>query len=298
MPGYRDPPVHSRFKPGQSGNPGGGPKGPRRKPVQRPSTYLDQKVTCTIGGKRFKGKRREAVVLIAALWSIKKPVPGSKARGATEQEKLPKPDLGLQQLLLKLMEQEDEKDRLLLRDDPKFVICDWPSRPDYVCCVEDAADVAGFGVKTYRTQKSARVLLHNRIIEESLARFGDRRLNREEQKEVLAATRFPKKVDWPSWWNQDLRERGKGWRAPQVARNVAKPEAADTIRISLDDYMKHVRSERLLREEIEYAWKYQDMSPNDQKRSAKPFERPGRPSVGGELNPMPIRETVGKVGQG
>ena len=77
MPGYRDPPVHSRFKPGQSGNPGGGPKGPRRKPVQRPSTYLDQKVTCTIGGKRFKGQRREAVVLIAALWSIKKPVPAS-----------------------------------------------------------------------------------------------------------------------------------------------------------------------------------------------------------------------------
>lgn len=296
MPGYRDPPVQSRFKPGQSGNPSGGPKGPRNTPVRRPSTYLDKKVTCTIGGKRFTGPRREAVVRIAALWSITKPVQGSKARSATEREKLPKPDLGLQQLLLRLMEQEDKKDLLILRDEPKFVICDWPSPPDSVDCIEDAADVAGFGVKAYRTLKSARVLLDNWIIDEGLARLGDRRLNREEQKEVLAATRFPKKVVWPPWWEPDLRERGKGWRAPQVARNIDKPEAPDTIRISLDDYLKHVRRQELLREEIEYAWKYQDMSPDDQARSAKPFERPGRPSVGGPLNPMPVRETVAKVG--
>ena len=128
MPGYRDPPVHSRFKPGQSGNPAGGPKGPRSKPVQHRSTYLDEKVSCKIGGKRFTGPRREAVVQIAALWSITKPVSGSKARGATEREKLPKPNLALQQLLLKLLEQEEAKERLILRDKPNFWISDMHTR--------------------------------------------------------------------------------------------------------------------------------------------------------------------------
>ena len=89
MPGYRDPPVHSRFKPGQSGNPAGGPKGPRSKPVQHRSTYLDEKVSCKIGGKRFTGPRREAVVQIAALWSLRNQFPDQRLAARPSRRNCP-----------------------------------------------------------------------------------------------------------------------------------------------------------------------------------------------------------------
>ena len=233
------------------------------------------------------GPRREAVVRIAALWSITKPVQGSNSRRATDQEKLPKPNLALQQLLLKLAKQEDEIDRRILRDQPSYVIYTWPSPPDHVGCIEDAAEVAGFGVKAYHKQKSARVLLFNVIIEEGLDRLGDRRLTREEQKQILAATRFPKRMAWPDWWEPDLRERGKGWRAPQVAKEGAETKKPDTVRISLWDHLVEEQRQRMLREEFDYARDYRAMSPEEQEVFAKPFERPGRPALDGTLNPMP-----------
>ncbi len=177
MPGYRDPPKHSRFKPGQSGNPKGGPRGPRRKPVQRGSTFLNETISCTIGGKAFKGMRRQAIPIIAALWSLTKQNPGSTAPGASEKAKLSKPNLALQQLLMKLAEQEEAIDRRIRRDEPLHVIVSFPSGRDVVSCIEDAADVAGFGVKAYHKRKSGRVLLQNWVIENGPAMLGDRRLN-------------------------------------------------------------------------------------------------------------------------
>jgi hypothetical protein len=38
------------------------------------------------------------------------------------------------------------------------------------------------------------------LVEEALARLGDRRLSLEEQAEVVRATRTPRKVRWPDWW--------------------------------------------------------------------------------------------------
>ena len=91
MTGYRDPPVEHRFKKGQSGNPKGGPRGPRRPPIQRGTEYLDERITCMIAGKRFRGTRREALVRVATAIAV------------TKQ------NLGLQQLLLQLKAQADEK---------------------------------------------------------------------------------------------------------------------------------------------------------------------------------------------
>lgn len=54
---------------------------------------------------------------------------------------------------------------------------------------------------------SARMMLEPWIVEAALARLGDRRLSREEQEIVLAATRTPHKVRWPDWWETDLRDR-------------------------------------------------------------------------------------------
>lgn len=285
MPGYCDPPKQFQFKPGQSGNPKGGPRGPRRKPVQRRSTFLDETISCMIGGIPFKGKRRQAIPLIAALLAVSKPIPGSRAPGATEQEKLPKPNLGLQQLLLKLADQEEEIDRRIRRDEPQFCILDFPSSPLSVRCIEDAADVAGFGVKAYRKQRSARVLLESWVIEEGLARLRDRHLTRKEQEQVLAATRFPKKVRWPAWWAPDLRERGKGWRAPPVTKNITPPKPPETVRVGFMDYWAAIERERLIREEIEYSREYASSPPEQQEVFYKPFERPGRPARNGSTNP-------------
>jgi hypothetical protein len=51
----------------------------------------------------------------------------------------------------------------------------------------------------YRKQ-NARLVLEPWLVEAALDRFGDRRLNVDEQKDVLQATRTPKKVTWPDWW--------------------------------------------------------------------------------------------------
>lgn len=285
MVGYCDPPKHSRFKPGQSGNPAGGPKGPRRKAGRIRSKFLDQVISCKIGGKSFKGKRREAIVKIAAIWAISKVVPGSKARGADERDRLPRPNFALQQLLMKLAKQEREIEQQIDRENPLFLIVAFPSRPDAVSCVEDAADVAGFGIKAYHKRKSARVLLETWVIEEGLARLGDHRLTRAEQEQILAAARFPKKVQWPSWWEPDLRERGRGWRAPPVAQNIAPPKPSETIRMGFMDYWKASEGERLYREEVAYARDYASWSAEDQELLLKPWERPGRPRRDGQLNP-------------
>jgi hypothetical protein len=60
--GYGKPPKHSRFKPGQSGNPKGRPKG--RIPLARLlEKHLDAKMTVTIGGQQKTITRREALII-------------------------------------------------------------------------------------------------------------------------------------------------------------------------------------------------------------------------------------------
>ncbi|ADH91574.1 hypothetical protein Snov_4309 [Ancylobacter novellus DSM 506] len=67
---YRCPPVETRFKPGQSGNPGG-----RRKGSRNVSSVLDdvlgQEVTIQEGGKRKKVTVLKAVLLCLAREGLK-----------------------------------------------------------------------------------------------------------------------------------------------------------------------------------------------------------------------------------
>jgi hypothetical protein len=42
------------------------------------------------------------------------------------------------------------------------------------------------------------------LVQAALARLGERRLSREEQATILAATRTPRKVTWPDWWEVRL----------------------------------------------------------------------------------------------
>lgn len=278
MVGYRDPPKHSRFKPGQSGNPAGGPK-------QIRSKFLDETIKCKIGGKPFEGKRREALVRVAALQAINKPVSRSDRRRAGDQSRLPEPNFGLQQLIIKLAKQEREIEETIDRDNPLFIIRSFPSSPSNVSCIEDAADVSGFGKKAYRKQKSARVLLETWVIDQGLSGLGDRRLTRAEQEQVFEAARFPKKVRWPDWWEPDLRERGKGWRAPPVAQNITPPKPPETVRMGAGQYLALAESKRLFCEEVAYAEYYNSLSPEDRELFQKPWAVPGRPRRDGQMNP-------------
>jgi hypothetical protein len=54
--------------------------------------------------------------------------------------------------------------------------------------------------KMDRYRETARILLEPWIVENALARLGARRLSLDDQKAVLDATRTPKKVRWPDWW--------------------------------------------------------------------------------------------------
>ncbi len=60
--GYGKPPKHSRFKPGQSGNPKGRPKGklPLARMIEK---YLDGKMAVTIGTEQKTVSRREGLVM-------------------------------------------------------------------------------------------------------------------------------------------------------------------------------------------------------------------------------------------
>jgi len=59
--GYGKPPLHTRFKKGQSGNPRGRPRGSKNM-ATLVGEALDEKVTVTDNGRRRKVSKREIIV--------------------------------------------------------------------------------------------------------------------------------------------------------------------------------------------------------------------------------------------
>ncbi len=53
--------------------------------------------------------------------------------------------------------------------------------------------------KLDRLRPTARMAIEPWLVETALARLGERKLTRDEQAEVVRATRTPRKVKWPSW---------------------------------------------------------------------------------------------------
>ena len=60
--GYGVPPIATRFKPGQSGNPSGRPKG-RMDTLRVLDLYLNKKVPASVNNKRINLSRKQAILL-------------------------------------------------------------------------------------------------------------------------------------------------------------------------------------------------------------------------------------------
>lgn len=170
------PPVRSRFKPGQSGNPKGRPRGKRS--THPEDAVLDQMVTIRENGVERVMRADHAFLLQITSLGLAKGGPVARA-ALSALESRPSSDL------------------------------DRPPRLIVMGVYADPGDV-GHAIRNLniatlldRFRPTASFVLETWVVEAALARLGDEQLNREEQEAVIAATRFPNKVRWPSWWRVD-----------------------------------------------------------------------------------------------
>jgi hypothetical protein len=65
--------------------------------------------------------------------------------------------------------------------------------------VNSALELLRMATKLDRGRGSAKMLLEPWLVEEALSRL-ERRLSPDQQKTIVRATRTPRKVRWPDWW--------------------------------------------------------------------------------------------------
>ncbi len=173
--GYGRPPQSSRFKKGQSGNPKGRPRGRRK---QAPyEAVLSQKVEV-----RDSGVKRTVTAAEAFFLSLSND--GLKGDGHANRLALAALEAAGYQRL------EDQAGNIT--SITRVVVA--PGN------VATALRPLRMAHKMDKYRETARILLEPWIVEKALARLGARRLSIEDQQTVLEATRTPKKVKWPDWW--------------------------------------------------------------------------------------------------
>lgn len=173
--GYGRPPRATRFTKGRSGNPRGRPKGSRRDVPY--DAVLGQKVVIRENGVERRLTAAEAFLLHLAKKGLEgESVSARQAMAAIEAAR--------------------EK-RLVDEPVPAHNIVMTFVTPG---SVSGAIETLRMAKKLDRFRDTARYVLEPWIIEAALARLGDRRLSREEQKVVVKAVRSPGNVRWPDWW--------------------------------------------------------------------------------------------------
>jgi hypothetical protein len=171
--GKGKPPSASQFKPGQSGNPSGRPRGKRSKNPEE--IVLDQMVAVRENGVDRMMRADQAFLLF--LTSEGLALGGPIARAAMEAlEQLPS------------RSKQDERTTVI------FLV--YPEPGD----VRHATRNLQMATLMDPHRPSAHIRLETWMVEAALARLGERRLTKEEQEIVVAATRMPHKVRWPDWW--------------------------------------------------------------------------------------------------
>lgn len=172
--GYGRPPMASRFKKGQSGNPRGRPRARLR---EIPYDFLlGQMVTIREDGRERRVTAAEAFLLQLTRKGLQGDSASARASlAAIEAARATRPSD--QQIPVRIVW--------------KFV------NPGAVGC---SLDALGLAVKLNKYGENARYELKPWIVEAALARLGSKRLSIDEQRVVGEATHKPDRVKWPEWW--------------------------------------------------------------------------------------------------
>ena len=172
--GYRKPPVSTRFPKKKSGNPRGRPRGRRSYPPYE--AVLGQMVTIREDGVERRVTAAEAFLLHVTKQGLEGDNAAARAAIAAIEE---------------------ARAVRRVRDGhiPTFVTI--YIKPG---SVNSALQPLRMARKLDRYRETARMALEPWIVEAALDRLGDLHLNVNEQETVVRATRTPKKVRWPDWW--------------------------------------------------------------------------------------------------
>lgn len=185
MAGKSPPPVEHRFKKGQYS--GGRPKGSRNKRVKMRTPALDELVKYPVGKVRRRMSRREAIIRYAR----------DRALSLNDPK------------LTSLLIEADHKLRQAAAPLDYQTLCTvilpggGPGGPT----LEEVVERLGLGKMINVGHSAQRVAFYPETVALALQQRGDQRLSRDEQKLVLAFTLTPKKVNWPDYWELDLRTR-------------------------------------------------------------------------------------------
>ena len=178
--GHKHPPAGSRFAKGQSGNPKGRPRGRHRTAPYE--AVLGQKVTIRDGAVERRMSAAEAYMLYMAKRGLEGDGPAGRA------------------MMTVIEEINGQK---AVANSGVLTIIHVMVAPG---SVNGALEPLRMARKLDPYRSTARMMLEPWIVEAALERLGGRKLSREEQTIVLAATRTPHKVNWPDWWETDLKE--------------------------------------------------------------------------------------------
>lgn len=175
--GYGKPPASTRYAKGQSGNPKGRPHGKRS--ALPHDLLLGQAVVIREDGIERRVTAAEAFLLQMAKRGLEGD--SATARQAlaaiTEARRLLRPvgGEGVTQIIVQLVSPGS---------------------------VDPAMRVLGMSKRLDPFRSTARSVIEPWLVQRALDRLGDRRLTIAEQREVLNATRTPRKANWPSWWTE------------------------------------------------------------------------------------------------
>ncbi len=173
--GYGTPPVSTRFQKGRSGNPKGRPRNRHREIPY--DAVLGQMVTIREDGRERRVTAAEAFL----LQLTQKGLAGDSAATRASLEAIDA-----------ARDARSEATRGL----GKIILTIVGSGADAII------GKLGIATRKYPTdQARMRWELNPWIVEAALARLGDQKLSKDEQREVWDATRTPQKVKWPAWWS-------------------------------------------------------------------------------------------------